>query len=159
MPKFCASIGILFSFAAVILLVFGEIAQITPDTVPRHLRLVSVDTSGLATALSAAARSAGVTINGNNFTDIYNTGKVGEGYFTKGDNEVKHDGIRKGYEFGLWSYCTTNGDLGAARSYCIARSIDGPRFKPADILLGDIPENYSDLLKQILPENVFTAND
>ncbi|GAA5943596.1 hypothetical protein JCM10213_008917 [Rhodosporidiobolus nylandii] len=161
MPNFCASIGILFSFAAVILLVFGEISQINSDLIPRHLRLVHIDTSGLGTALASAAKSSGVNIAGasSNFSDIYDAAPVGEGYFVKRTDEARHDGLRKSYEWGLWSYCTTNGDLGAPRSYCIERSIDGPRFEPAEVLLQDIPSEYADLLKQVLPENVFTASD
>ncbi|GAA5991404.1 hypothetical protein JCM11641_004621 [Rhodosporidiobolus odoratus] len=161
MVRFCASIGILFSFAAVILLVFGEISQISSDLMPRRLRLVHIDTSGLGVALAAASKSSGLTISGasNNFSDIYNKDAVGEGYFVKSTNESRHDGLRKGYEWGLWSYCSTNGDLGAARSYCVERSIDGPRFQPAQVLLEDIPTEYSDLLKQVLPENIFTADD
>ncbi|GAA6020475.1 hypothetical protein JCM10207_000015 [Rhodosporidiobolus poonsookiae] len=155
---FCAGVGIVFSFAAVILLVFGEISQINSDLIPRHLRLVHIDTSGVATALAAAAKGAGVSVEGD-FQDIYNTGSGSDGYFVKSANESRHDGLRKGYEWGLWSYCTTNGDLGSARSYCLERSIDGSHFRPADVLLQDIPEKYSDLLKQVLPDNVFTANN
>ncbi|GAA6040837.1 hypothetical protein JCM8097_007740 [Rhodosporidiobolus ruineniae] len=159
MPRFCASIGILFSFAAVILLVFGEISQINSDLIPRHLRIVHIDTSGLATAMSAAAKEAGVTINGNDFNNIYAPASVADEYYVKKTNESRNAGLYKGYEWGLWSYCTTNGDLGSARSYCIERSIDGPRFQPAEVLLQDIPTEYADLLKQVLPENVFTASD
>ena len=62
------------SNSAVILLVFGNIAQINPNSVPRHLRIVSINTSGLAEALSASS-APGVS----NFTDLSNTNTP---YFT-----------------------------------------------------------------------------
>lgn len=97
-----------------------------------------------------------------------------------------HTGLYKGYEWGLWSasifllvatlspsqsrtdpstlpfasragYCTTQGDLGAKRSYCYTRSIH-PTFQPAQVLLQDVDTQYSDLLRQVLPDNVFTAD-
>ncbi|GAA5875805.1 hypothetical protein JCM8547_005319 [Rhodosporidiobolus lusitaniae] len=162
MPKFCASIGVLFTFAAVILLVFGEIGQLTPSLIPRHLRIVSIDTSGVGVALAAAAKEQGgavAALAGGNFSDIYSTQVLGEGYFTKKTNETIHTGLRKSYEWAFWSYCTTNGDLGSSRSYCLERSIDGPRFHPAQVLLEDIPETYATLLKDVLPDTVFTADD
>ncbi|BGP35871.1 hypothetical protein JCM10296v2_007723 [Rhodotorula toruloides] len=158
MVNFCAGTGILFSFAATILLVFVHITQITPSLIPRDLRIVAIDTSGLSTALAAAAKSSGVSIATGNFSDIYNAQPVGQGYFVKGQNESRHDGLRKTYEWGLWSYCSTNGNIGSPRSYCIDRSIN-ERFEPAQVLMEDIPTQYSDLLQKVLPSNVFTADN
>lgn len=90
------------SNSAVILLVFGNIAQINPNSVPRHLRIVSIDTSGLAEALSA---SSGAALS--NFTDLYNTNTP---YFTKSSDEARHDGLRHVYEWGLWVSCQSTID-------------------------------------------------
>lgn len=62
------------------------------------------------------------------------------------------------YEWGLWSYCATNGDLGAPRSYCVASSVNNG-VDPAAVLLEDVPLKYSDLLKSILPSQVFSVSD
>jgi len=159
----------------VLLLVFGNISQINPNSVPRHLRIVSIDTTGLAEALSA---SSGAALS--NFTDIYNANTP---YFTKTSGDIRHDGLRKTYEWGLWSkfkaatsleriselflthpscrcpgYCSSNGAVGEDRSYCEDASIY-PAFQPAKILLDDIPVDYSNQLKETLPENVFSADD
>ncbi|GAA5938649.1 SUR7/PalI family protein [Sporobolomyces koalae] len=150
MVNCCASFGILFSWAAVILLVFGNIAQINPNSVPRHLRIVSIDTSGLAQALTTASGAAAA-----NFTDIYNSNTP---YFTKDADEARHDGLRKTYEWGLWSYCATNGGVGADRSYCEDATIH-PAFQPAKVLMADIPQDYTNALSETLPNNVFTADD
>ncbi|GJN94778.1 hypothetical protein Rhopal_007870-T1 [Rhodotorula paludigena] len=159
MPNFCAGLGLTFSFAAVILLVFAQISQINSDLIPRHLRLVHIDTSGLATALSSAAKASPVPDLANaNYSDIFSSQVVGDGYFVKKTDETLATGVRKSYEWGLWSYCTTNGDEGDARSYCYTRSIH-PSFQPAKVLLEDIPAQYSALLKDTLPENVFTADN
>lgn len=95
MVNFCAGFAIFFSWAAVLLLIFGNIAQINPNSVPRHLRIVSIDTSGLAEALSTASKASL-----SNFTDLYNANTP---YFTKNSNDARHDGLRKTYEYGLWS--------------------------------------------------------
>lgn len=150
MVNCCAATGVIFTWAAVLLLVFGNIAQINPNSVPRHLRIVSIDTTGLAEALSA---SSGAALS--NFTDIYNANTP---YFTKTSGDIRHDGLRKTYEWGLWSYCSSNGAVGEDRSYCEDASIY-PAFQPAKILLDDIPVDYSNQLKETLPENVFSADD
>jgi hypothetical protein len=196
MTRLCASISVLFTVAATILLVFGEvrrpfcsflsslssrfssqISQINSDLIPRHLRIVSIDTSGVGVALAAQAKSAGLTaLASNNFSEIYNNGE-GE-YYVKGANETRNDGLRKVYVWGLWctssssasfpflahdffhfsAYCTTNGDLGSPRSYCLSRSISGPRFHPAQVLLSDIPSTFSALLRDVLPSSVLEAD-
>ncbi|BGP43949.1 hypothetical protein JCM10450v2_008161 [Rhodotorula kratochvilovae] len=158
MPNFCAGLGLLFSFAAVILLVFTEITQINSDLIPRHLRIVSIDTSGLGVALASAAKSAAPALAGGNFSEIYAPQSVGEGYFVKPTGAAPHAGLYRGYEWGLWSYCATQGDLGAPRSYCYTRSIR-PGFQPAQVLVEDVPEQYAELLKTVLPDNVFTADN
>ncbi|GAA5909586.1 hypothetical protein JCM8208_007191 [Rhodotorula glutinis] len=157
MPGFCASLGLTFSFAAVVLLVFGQVSQINSDLIPRHLRIVSIDTSGLGVAVASAARAATGGIQIANVSDIYATTGVGEDYFVKATGASPHTGLYKGYEWGLWSYCTTQGDLGAKRSYCYTRSIH-PTFQPAQVLLQDVDTQYADLLRQVLPNNVFTAD-
>ncbi|GAA6060628.1 hypothetical protein JCM10212_006379 [Sporobolomyces blumeae] len=149
MVNCCASFGILFTWAAVILLIFGNIGQLNDTTIPRHLRIVSLSTSGLSKALSEASGSS-------NFTSIYYSGN-GD-YFTKGVNESRHDGLRKTYEWGLWGYCATNGGVGDARSYCEESTIN-PSFQPAKVLLEDVPTDFADALKETLPDNVFTADD
>ncbi|GAA5830086.1 hypothetical protein JCM5353_000703 [Sporobolomyces roseus] len=151
MVNCCAGSAIVFTWAAVLLLVFSNIAQINPNSVPRHLRIVSIDTSGLAEALSA---SSGAAIS--NFTNIYAPDNTP--YFTKNSEETRHDGLRKTYEWGLWSYCSSNGAVGEDRSYCEDASIY-PAFQPAKVLLGDIPSDYSNQLQETLPENVFSASD
>lgn len=149
MVNCCAGVGIFFSWAAVILLVFGNIAQINPNSVPRHLRIVSIDTSGLADALSAASGASA-----SNFTDLYNKNTP---YYTKHPVDARHDGLRKTYEWGLWSFCSSNGGIGDDRSYCEDASIK-PAFQPAKVLMADIPQDYSSALDETLPDNVFTAD-
>ncbi|GAA6058381.1 hypothetical protein JCM3770_006103 [Rhodotorula araucariae] len=158
MPNFCAGLGLVFSFAAVILLVFSEVAQINSDLIPRHLRIVHIDTAGLGVALASAAKQSALALAGANFTDIYAPAAVGEGYYVKATGQATHAGLYRGYEWGLWSYCATQGDLGAPRSYCYTRSIH-PRFQPAQVLVEDIPAEYADLLQTVLPDNVFTADN
>ncbi|GAA5877843.1 hypothetical protein JCM16303_000257 [Sporobolomyces ruberrimus] len=150
MVNCCAGTAIFFSWAAVILLVFGNIAQINPNSVPRHLRIVSIDTSGLSDSLS---RSSGASPS--NFTGLYNANTP---YFTKGQDETRHDGLRKTYEWGLWSYCSSNGGVGDERSYCEDATIY-PAFRPSKVLMADIPQEYANALTETLPDNVFTADD
>ncbi|GAA6014566.1 hypothetical protein JCM11491_004543 [Sporobolomyces phaffii] len=150
MVNCCAGFAIFLSWAAVILLVFGNIAQINPNSVPRHLRIVSIDTSGLANALAKASGASA-----SNFTDLYNANTP---YYTKASDEARHDGLRKTYEWGLWSYCSSNGGVGDDRSYCEDATIY-PAFQPAKVLMADIPQDYSNALSETLPNNVFTADD
>lgn len=121
------------------------------------------------------------TVVGNG-SDIYASTGVGEAYFVKKTGESPHAGLYKVYEWGLWSassshlqsrqcarrvltslshpptgYCTTQGDLGDARSYCYTRSIH-PSFQPAQVLLQDVNVEYAEVLKTVLPDNVFTAD-
>ncbi|GAA5916283.1 uncharacterized protein JCM6883_001444 [Sporobolomyces salmoneus] len=70
---------------------------------------------------------------------------------------ARHDGLRKIYEYGLWSYCSSNGGVGDDRSYCEDATIH-PAFQPAKVLMADIPEDYSNALSETLPDNVFTAD-
>ncbi|GAA5876697.1 hypothetical protein JCM1840_000764 [Sporobolomyces johnsonii] len=150
MVNFCAGFGILLTWASVILLIFGNIGQLNPTLFPRHLRIVEIDTSGLSDALAAASHTSS-----GNFSDIYNSGSTA--YYVKGVNESGHDGLRKIYEWGLWSYCPTNDGLGGDRSYCEDRTIN-PAFQPAKVLMEDIPTEYSNVLSEVLPDNVFTAD-
>ncbi|GAA5882289.1 hypothetical protein JCM3774_003358 [Rhodotorula dairenensis] len=160
MVNFCAGLGIVFAWAALILMIFGQVGQVGTSVFPRHVRVFAIDTAGVAKALESAARQSGVSIaDAGNFSDVYSTQPVGEGYFTKGANESLHSGLRQTYEWGLWSYCATNGDLGAARSYCVASSVQNGGVDPAAVLLEDVPAKYSDLLQSVLPAEVFKMSD
>ncbi|KAK4046104.1 hypothetical protein OIV83_006357 [Microbotryomycetes sp. JL201] len=151
MVNFCAGSGILFSVAAVVLIIFGQIGQLSTSTVTRNLRIVSIDVSGLGEAIGE------VTNNGaNNLTDLYNQNTP---YYVKDPvGPGRHDGLRKVYEFGLWNYCSTNGAVGSSpRSYCTRRGF-GSTIQPAIVLQQDIPERFAPALTQVLPDSVFTAD-
>lgn len=149
MVNFCAGFATLLSVAAVVLLIFGEIGQIETSIVTRHLRIVTISTEGLGAAI-AEQLDTGMA----NVTGLYNTGTT---YKTRGNNGT-HDGLRKNYEFGIWNYCATNGDIGSERSYCTTRSF-GSAIQPAAVLLGDAPTEFVEPLQTILPDSVFTADD
>ncbi|SCV72446.1 BQ2448_3983 [Microbotryum intermedium] len=135
----CAGFGILLAVASVILLVFTNVAQLTPSTILRHLRIVTITTTGLAAALG-------------NVNDLYDTAS---GYIGGRSVNGNHEGLRLTYEWGIWSYCTTGGSIGGPRSYCTKRSF-GFEFRPALALLGDVPTQYEDALDAALPNNVFS---
>ncbi|TKA50401.1 hypothetical protein B0A53_06256 [Rhodotorula sp. CCFEE 5036] len=159
MVNFCAGLGIVFAWAALILMIFGQVGQLGTSVFPRHVRIFAIDTAGVSKALASAARQNGVSIEGSgNFSDVYSTQPIGKDYFIKSSNESLHGGLRQTYEWGLWSYCATNGDLGAPRSYCVASSVNNG-VDPAAVLLEDVPLKYSDLLKSILPNQVLSVSD
>ncbi|SCZ92372.1 BZ3500_MvSof-1268-A1-R1_Chr5-2g07814 [Microbotryum saponariae] len=137
----CAGFGILLAvaFRERKCFIGGQIAQLNPSTIPRHLRIVTITTTGLAAALG-------------NVNDLYDTasGYVG-GRSVNGNNQ----GLRQTYEWGIWNYCTTGGSIGSQRSYCTKRSF-GFEFRPALALLGDVPTQYEQALDAALPNNVFS---
>lgn len=151
MVNFCAGSGILFSVAAVVLIIFGQIGQLSTATVTRNLRIVSINVAGFGEAIGEVTNNGG-----NNLTDLYNKDTP---YFTKNPaGPGPHDGLRQNYEFGLWNYCATNGPVGSApRSYCTSRGF-GSTIQPAVILEQDIPERFVPALRRALPETVFTAD-
>ncbi|ORY55531.1 actin cortical patch SUR7/pH-response regulator pali [Leucosporidium creatinivorum] len=149
MVNFCAGFATLLSVAAVVLLIFGEIGQIETSIVTRHLRIVTIGTSGVGAAI-AEHLDTGMA----NVTGLYNTATT---YKVKTGNGT-HDGLRKNYEFGIWNYCATNGDIGTERSYCTPRAFGAP-IQPAAVFLQDVPTKFAEPLQAILPDSVFTADD
>ncbi|GAA5993468.1 hypothetical protein JCM10908_002207 [Rhodotorula pacifica] len=162
MVNCCAGFGIVFAWAALILMIFGQVGQLGTSVFPRHLRIIAIDTAGVAKALSSAARQSGISVanvtTSGNFSDVYSTQPIGKGYFSKDANETYHGGLRKTYEWGLYSYCTTNGDLGAPRSYCVHSSIHNG-IDPVAVLLQDAPTKYDELLKSIIPRQMFDISN
>ncbi|KAL8293774.1 hypothetical protein RQP46_000475 [Phenoliferia psychrophenolica] len=142
MVNICASGGIIFSVVAVVLLAFGEIGQINTSVVTRHLRIVSVSTTGFGAAIAASDGAPPDAVKG-----VYNTGTLAS---ANGTNA----GLRMTYEWGLWNYCATNGGLGSSRSYCSKRQF-GERFQPAKVLYNDLPVKYQGAFNASVPANVF----
>jgi len=91
----CASTGLVFATLALILALIANVSQINGTLVPRHLSLITLETDGFLDALSAA-NDLGVT----NLTDVY--AATSKNTATRQPN---HDGLRKSYSWGLWSYC------------------------------------------------------
>jgi hypothetical protein len=91
----CAGFGIVFSVAAVVLLGIGSVSQINSSTIPRNLRIVTINTADLGEALAAVTK----TENSAEFKDLYNND------FTNSyrvQSNGTHDGLRINYEWGFW---------------------------------------------------------
>ncbi|SNX81676.1 related to PUN1 - plasma membrane protein with a role in cell wall integrity [Melanopsichium pennsylvanicum] len=131
----CVGIGEFLTFAAVILMVFANIGQLTNNIVTRNIRYVSVDTSGLGNALSQS---------GANVSNLYASDQaapVGAG-----------NGIRNDYQWGLYRYCA--GQPSGSRRSCSERSF-GFEFLPLDAILADAPQDARTEIQNFLPQSTF----
>ncbi|SPO20024.1 related to PUN1 - plasma membrane protein with a role in cell wall integrity [Ustilago trichophora] len=131
----CVGLGEFLTFAAVILMVFANISQLTDNIVTRNIRFVSVDTSGLGDALSRSGNSVG-NLYANN-----QAAPVGQG-----------NGIRNDYQWGLYRYCA--GQPSGSDRACTSRSF-GFEFLPTDAILADAPQDARQQIQNFLPESTF----
>lgn len=143
----CASFGLVLTTIALVLALIAQVSQINGTIIPRHLSLISLDTSGFLGALSASSGD-GVA----NLTSIYATAS----------NETAtrlpdHDGLRQRYQFGMYSY-SAFGDSQDSPDYVTPRGFFSS-FAPATALLADVPTKYSAVVKGALPDNVFTEDE
>ncbi|GAA94470.1 hypothetical protein E5Q_01122 [Mixia osmundae IAM 14324] len=129
----CASIGIFFALASVLLIIFAEIGQVRYGTVYRHIRFVTLDTTGLGAGLQAA----GVT----DITGLYSTSNV-----RTADNQ----GLHRYYQWGFWNYCSDDAGEGARPVYCQS-STAGNKLLPLTTLLSDAPASLTNDITTVLP--------
>ncbi|GAC73621.1 hypothetical Protein PANT_9d00185 [Moesziomyces antarcticus T-34] len=132
---FCIHVGEFLTFAAVILMVFANIGQLTNNIVTRNIRYVSVDASNLGNALASTNTAT------NNLYAANPAAPVAQG-----------NGIRQSYQWGLYNYCAgqPSGDSRA----CSDKSF-GFEWLPVDALLNDAPQDARNGIQNFLPEATF----
>ncbi|KAH7104728.1 actin cortical patch SUR7/pH-response regulator pali [Auriculariales sp. MPI-PUGE-AT-0066] len=128
--ELCVGAASLFSFAAVLLLVFTHIGQIKPSSVPRSIALVKIDVSAYGLGLEAAT--------GDPTPGLYNT--------TEGAPLGQLLGLRQVYKWGLYSNCGYNDPGGGV---CTNLTM-AHRFKPAAVILGDTPGRYTVQTRELI---------
>lgn len=128
--------GELLTFAAVVLCVFANIGQLTNNIVTRNIRFVTVDTTGLGTALGA------------------NNVNVPDGFFAgnQGVAEAQNNGVKDSYQWGLYNYCA--GVASGSSRACVPRSF-GFEWQPVNAILNDAPQDAQDAITSFLPANTF----
>jgi len=137
--NFCAAIGLFLALAAIILMIFAEISQISDSqTVPRHIRMAQVDTTGLGGALTASGTST---------TDLYGTG----------ERTAENQGLRQYYSYGLWSYCAGDTPSGTGGSVYCDNASWGHSFTPASDILSDVPTGLQTTVTNALPSTTFSS--
>jgi len=138
--NFCASIGLFLALAAAILMIFAEISQISRNqTVPRSLRMATVNTSGFGDALTASGATA---------TNLYGSG----------ERTANNQGLRQYYSYGLWAYCAGPSQRGTGSDvYCSGTSW-GTSFTPVNAILSDVPADLQTVVTNSLPGTTFSSN-
>lgn len=131
----CVGLGEFLTFAAVVLCVFANIGQLTENVVPRNIRYVHVDTTGLGNALSRA----GVSVS-----DLYAANQAAP--------EGTGAGIKNSYQWGLYSYCA--GAKSGSDRACSDRHF-GFEFLPLNAILSDAPESDRAAIQNFLPNGTF----
>jgi hypothetical protein len=123
--EICIGFATIFSFAAVMLLIFVHVGQINTSSVPRGIAMAKVNVSQYGQTL---ARGLGDPINGL--------------YATNASAPLqKEAGIRQLYKYGLYSYC---GYLNESAGSC-SNTTMGNKYLPYNDLLADMSLNYSAL--------------
>jgi len=136
----CASIGLFMALAAVILMIFAEISQISrSQVVPRSIRMATIDTVGLGPALAAGG------LNTGNLYGVGNNGQSGTG-------------LRQYYSYGLWSYCASNAKSNTGGNVYCSNSHFGSAFTPVTAILNDVPEGLRTDVANALPNTTFSSN-
>ncbi len=132
---FCIHVGEFLTFAAVILMVFANIGQLTNNIVTRNIRYVSVDASNLGNALASTNTAT---------NDLYAANPAAP--------VAQGNGIRQSYQWGLYNYCAgqPSGDSRA----CSDKSF-GFEWQPVDALLNDAPQDARNGIQNFLPEATF----
>ncbi|KAI0304755.1 hypothetical protein BC826DRAFT_902132 [Russula brevipes] len=123
--EICIGFASLFSFAAVMLLIFVHVGQINTSSVPRGIAMAKMNVSQYGQTLAQGL--------GDPITGLYTTNAsapLGTGA-----------GIRQEYKFGLYSYC---GYLNDTAGTCANTTIEN-KYLPYNALLADMSLNYSAL--------------
>jgi len=124
--KHCLGLGALFTFTALILLIFVHVGQVNPGKVPSSISMVYMNVSALGAALQSAT--------GDPSTGLYNT-----------DNRTigMNQGLQYIYLWGLYSVCgyyynATFDGGGGCTNTTIANA-----FTPFNAILEDVPPRYN----------------
>lgn len=134
----CASLGTFLSLAAVVLTIFVSISQIRPNqTVPRHVRMALIDTTGFGQAVVTASGG-----NGGVPADFYGSGNGA--------------GLRPYYSIGVWASCAA-GTVDGTADYCSDPSFGNYLALP-DIIVADVPQQYQNAASNVIPQSTFTAS-
>ncbi|KAI0274779.1 hypothetical protein BC834DRAFT_849544 [Gloeopeniophorella convolvens] len=123
--EICIGVASIFSFTAVMLLIFVHVAQISTSSVPRGIAMAKMNVSQYGQTLAKGL--------GDPITNLYATNAsapLGE-----------EDGIRNVYKFGLYSYC---GYLNNTAGRCSNTTIAN-KYQPFNALIADMALNYSAL--------------
>jgi len=130
----CAGLGVFLTLCASGLAVFAHISQISANIVPRNIRMVTVDTSGVGAALG-----------------------VGDAIYGTGERTSANSGLREYYEWGLWTYCLKD-SLGGVPDACDGNSW-AYAFEPVPAILYDVPSDLQSQVTSRLPSSTFTSSD
>ncbi|KAI9512868.1 hypothetical protein F5148DRAFT_1160473 [Russula earlei] len=123
--EICIGIATLFSFAAVMLLIFVHIGQINTSSVPRGIAMAEVNVSQYGQTLEKGL--------GDPITGLYATNASAP--------LQSETGLRQVYKFGLYSYC---GYLNGTAGTCTNTTLNN-EYQPYNTLLADMSLNYSAL--------------
>ncbi|KIY51329.1 hypothetical protein FISHEDRAFT_37365 [Fistulina hepatica ATCC 64428] len=135
----CVGFGSLLSFAAVLLMIFCHVGQISTSNVPRHIYMAKVNATDYGAALTHALLDP---IDGLYATNA--SAPLG-----------KQKGLRDIYQWGLYSYCAyldirSNDTQGVCGNQTI-----GNQFRPYNALTGDMLSNYSAITYYIMYGTTF----
>lgn len=98
--------------------------------------MVTVDTSGLGTALNVG-------------TSVYGSGSRAV--------DTPNSGLRPYYEWGLWGYCASQ-SKGGDRDFCVGNDW-GFKFQPVPAILYDAPATNQNAIATALGSGTFTSSD
>jgi len=138
--EICLGVATFFSFVALILLIFANVAQINTSAVPRKLHMVQVNMSNYGIALEKAT---GVTVPG-----LYND--------NASEPLEQGNGIRNIYSWGIYGYCTYM-TANLSGGHC-GNSTFGNQFTPMDVLLADTPPLYNVQTRTLVPNEAAFKN-
>ncbi|KAN0134857.1 hypothetical protein V8E53_007231 [Lactarius tabidus] len=128
--EICIGFASLFSCAAVFLLIFVHVGQISTSSVPRGIAMATMNVSLYGQTLAQGL--------GDPITGLYATNATAP--------LQKGAGIRQVYKFGLYSYC---GYINKTAGICTNTTIAN-RYQPYNALLADMSANYSALTVYII---------
>ncbi|KAH9004315.1 hypothetical protein EDB86DRAFT_2888019 [Lactarius hatsudake] len=128
--EICIGFASIFSFAAVLLLIFVHVGQISTSSVPRGIAMAKMNVSQYGQTLAQGL--------GDPITGLYASNASAP--------LQKEAGIRQVYKFGLYSYC---GYLNTTAGTCTNTTIAN-KYQPYDALLADMSANYSALTIYII---------
>ncbi|KAF8058249.1 actin cortical patch SUR7/pH-response regulator pali [Lyophyllum atratum] len=133
--EICVGAASVLSLVSMILMIFVHVGQINTSTVPRKIAMAQVNVSGYSAALQISFPDP--------FDDIYTrnaSAPLGV-----------HAGLRKFYEFGLYSHCAYLNDThGSCGNLTI-----GEQYRPYDAITSDMAANYSQITGFLLSGTTF----